>query len=239
METPVSEVDQIVANTSGKGCGFVLYLAPTVMFAFVLVLYAWFGWYVYDGRPADGNRVHITVSACEAADEALEARLSQMGLEPSFTRQTAEQVLIDVVLPSDERIANAIPVTLVEPGQFEVRSREGDTVLVEASEVQGALARLNVMMQPRLGVGLSDDSVQRLRDMQQASPNEQVSFWLDGQRIGGQNLLKQFSDTEVEVALSDADERLQMEKIAGWAVSVGTPLPCPARVISTEPQPST
>jgi len=154
-----------------------------------------------------------------------------------LSRESAARLMIDVVLPSDARVAAAIPVTLAEPGLFEVRSKDGDEVIVPSSEVEGALARLNVMMQPRLGVALSDDAITSLREIQQVSPNGQLSFWLDGKRIGGQTLLKQFTSAEVEVALSDVDERVQMEKIAGWAVSIGSQLPCSAAVVGVTAQP--
>jgi len=234
----MSDVEDIVDQTSGQGCGFILYLAPLVMFAVVIVLYAWFGWHVYDGRPADGERVLLHVEACEQADSVLADRLSQMGLQPTLERRDGEVVVVDVVLPSDARVASAIPVTLVEVGRFEVRTQDGEEILVSSDQVEGALARLNVMMQPRLGVALSEEAIRSLREIQRTTPNAQLSFWLDGYRIGGQTLLKQFTAAEVEVALSDVDERIQMEKIAGWAVSIGTPLPCAASVLSTTaPQP--
>ena len=233
----MSELDEIVEKTSGQGCGFLLYLAPLVMFALVVMLYAWFGWHVYDGRPADGERVVLRVETCQQADAALSERLAQMGLQPSLSRVDDTFVDVDVVLPSDPRVARAIPTTLVEPGRFEVRTKDGSEVLVPSSEVEGGLARLNVMMQPRLAVALPEATVERLRALQKTSPNDQLSFWLDGERIGGQTLLKQFTADEVEVALSDADERAQMEKIAGWAVIIGTPLPCAATIVDTAAKP--
>lgn len=232
----MSDVEEIVEQTSGKGCGFILYLAPLVMFAIVIVLYSWFAWHVYGGRPADGDRVVLRVDTCEQADPVLEERLSQMGLSPQLTRSGDDAVAVDVVLPSDPRVAASIPVTLVASGLFEVRSQDGSEVIVASSEVEGALARLNVMMQPRLGVALSKEAMKVLRNLQQTSPNAQLSYWLDGERIGGQTLLKQFTAAEVEIALTDPDERVQMEKIAGWAISIATPLPCPATVQDVTPQ---
>ena len=214
------------------GFGFLLYLAPLVMTAVVFALYAYLLYYGFLGRAATGDTVTVNLRACPAAGDVIRSRLDTMGL-PHEVTATADGFEVIATLPEDAEAAANVPGALVQPGRFEVQDGEqGGAVLLGPDLVQGASVRLDLSMTPRTAVRIDLDGAKGLRDRQQEHPSQALSFWLDGERIGGRSNMGVLSEPEIEVVPTADDERQQMERAARYALLIDDPMPCAAELVS-------
>ncbi|MFT4628159.1 MAG: hypothetical protein ACI8PZ_006854 [Myxococcota bacterium] len=214
------------------GFGFLLYLAPLLMIVVVFSLYAYMLYYGFLGRAATGDTVTVTIETCPEALATVSARLATMGLPHELT-PTATGLEVIATLPEDDAVAQAIPSTLVRPGRFEVQDGEqGGPVLLGPEAVIGALIRLDMSMVPRASVQIDLEVAKRVRKVQQQTPSGALSFWLDGERVGGLSNMAVLSEPEIEVVPTSKDDKDQMERAARYALMIDDPLPCPARLVS-------
>ncbi len=227
-------VDDRLEQIKGRGCGVFFLAAPVVMFIFVVIAYTTFGWYGLQGRPAQGDLAILTFEGCAAGQAALQERLVMMGFSTTVEAGVDGQFTVQLVLPEDPEVAATLPHTLVRPGQFELRDGSGEEILLGPEQVQGASHRLDLLMSPSLVVKIPHEEARSLRNRQEHSPYGQLSFWLDGERIGGQKNLKPLEGDELEVVPPMEDERAQMEAVAAWSVVVAHPLPCQVAWVTTE-----
>jgi hypothetical protein len=230
------EVDDRLEQIKGRGCGVFFLAAPVVMFIFVVIAYSAFGWYGLQGRPAQGDLAVLTFEGCAAGQAALQERLVMMGFSSTVEAVGEGKFAVQLVLPEDEEVAATLPHTLTRPGQFVLRDGSGEQVLLGPERVRSASHRLDLLMNPSLVVKIPHEDAQSLRKRQEHSPYGQLSFWLDGERIGGQKNLKPLEGDELEVVPPMADERSQMEAVAAWSVVVAHPLPCQVAWVTTERQ---
>jgi len=230
----MTAADDRLEQIKGRGCGVFFLAAPVVMFIFVVIAYTTFGWYGLQGRPAQGDLAVLTFEGCAAGRVALEERLVMMGFSNTVETGLEDQFTVQLTLPADEEVATTLPDTLVRPGQFELRDGPGEEVLVGSEQVQGASHRLDLLMNPTLVVNIPPEEARSLRKRQEHSPYGQLSFWLDGERIGGQKNLKPLEGNEVEVVPTMEDERAKMEAVAAWSVVVAHPLPCQVAWVAIE-----
>lgn len=214
------------------GFGFLLYLAPIVMTIIVFVLYAYLLYYGFLGRAATGDTVTMVIKTCPEATATVTARLETMGL-PHELRPTSDGLELIATLPEDPDVAEHIPGSLIQQGRFEVRDGEQDgPVLLGPDLVQSALVRMDMSMTPRTAVQIDLEAAKELRERQKARPSQALSFWLDGERIGGLSNLGLLSDPELEVIPTADNEKQQMERAARYALIIDDPMPCPAELVS-------
>ena len=231
----MSGVDERMERVQGRGCGVFFLGAPVVMFIFVVIAYSILGWYGLSGRPAQGDPAVLTYEGCEEARPVVQSRLEMMGFAGEVEGESDVRFQVLLVMPEDENVAEQLPQTLMIPGVFEVRDEAGEEVLLGSAQVLAASPRLDLLMNPSLVVEIPPAEAKRLRDRQEAAPQGQWSYWLDGVRISGQKHLKSLEGNELEVVPTIEDERAKMEAVAAWGVAVAHPLPCSVTWISTAP----
>jgi hypothetical protein len=226
----MSDPDDALKTTGGFGV--LLYGGPIVMTVIVFVLYAYLLYFGFLGRAATGDTVTATIATCPEAASVVEARLMTMGLPYELTT-TATGVEVIATLPDDPDVASEVPNSLVRPGLFEIQEGEqGGPVLLGPELVEGALVRMDISMTPRTAVQIDHDIAQVIHRHQAATPSGVLSFWLDGERIGGLSNLGLIAEPEIELIPTADTEKQQMERAARYAMIIDAPMPCPARLVS-------
>lgn len=230
----MSGTDERMEQVQGRGCGVFFLAVPVVMILFVVINYAILAWYGLSEREAEGDAAILTYQGCEDAREVVQSRMNLMGFSGVVEEMEDTYFRVRMVMPEEERVADQLPQTLIIPGVFEVRDEAGEEVLLASEKVGAASPRLDLLMNMSLVVEIPDEDASALRERQQAAPQGQWSYWLDGVRISGQKHLKPVEGSELEVVPSIDDEQEKADRVAAWSVAVAHPLPCPVVWVSTE-----
>lgn len=208
--------------------GALLLLIPVS--AVLLVIGLWivalaFGVY---GRPADGDRVVFTWSACPEAQAVVAHRATGMGLgNPVFT-STASGFSLEARLPADPDVAARIPITLATPATLSAHV-EGtpSRVLLTNADIEGAAIRQDITLSPWTVLTLTPKGLEALRSYVREQRDGKVVYTLDGQPIGTVSNLKGAA-LEVELTPSAPTEKERLHAAAERAILLDSgPLPCP------------
>lgn len=230
----MSGTEERMEGLQGRGCGVFFLAAPVVMFLFVVVAYGHLAWYGLSEREPEGDPAILTYQGCEEARGVVQSRVDLMGFAGVVDGIDDTHFRVRMVMPEEERVAAQLPQTLMVPGVFEVRDESGEEVLLASRQVLAASPRLDLLMNPSLVVEIPEEAARALRERQEAAPQGQWSYWLDGVRISGQKHLKAVEGNELEVVPPIDDEQQKTDTVAAWWVAVAHPLPCPVTWISTE-----
>ncbi len=205
-------------------------LVPVIAIFIVFLLYAYLFASGMTGRPATGLSVEITFETCPEAEEAVRARVEEMGLgEPVFGADAAGFTLT-AVLPDTPDAVEQIPPTLSTTGLFEVRA--GDEVLVNSADVLSAGVRLDMTMAPTTLIVLTLDGAKVVAKHMNADPEGTLSFFIDGVEVYSQSNHTPFDEAELEIPPSADGDQARMALAAHRGIIVGNPLPCGAQIAS-------
>lgn len=215
------------------GC-LILAMVPTAV-ALVFLAYGVFAIFVYLGRPADGERVDVTLRACPEAAAPIEARLDAMGLSDARFDPAPDGFVVTVTLPADARVAATIPDTLAEAGRLEVRAAEDGAVLVRNEDLVRAGVRMDVMLRPSTFVVLGPEARARLDAHTRARPEGKLIYVYEGEEVWTELNRAEREPGELEFPPSGEDDADRMHVAARRGVVLDHPLPCDAELVSVRP----
>ena len=176
------------------------------------------------GRSIDGPEVELRFSGCPDAQQAITARLSDMGLPATaLPSSDASTFGFRLKLPADPEAARAIPSTLASPGQLQIQ--DADEAIATNSDLVDASVKMDLLTEPSLLLTLSDAATERLKS--HARPGHRVSLHIDGARVADTPLDR--ASSVLDFLLTEGVERERWSRIAAWSVTVDHPLPCPIR----------
>ena len=208
-------------------------LAPVVAIAIVFGLYLYLFASGYIGRPASGETVEMRFEGCDAAREVILDRAEEMGLgTPRMVDEGRERFTLTAVLPDEPEAVSAIPVTLSTAGVLALRA-DGE-VLVSSADVVSSGVRLDLTMTPTTLVVLTLEGARAVAAHMNAHPDGRMAFVLDGEVIHDQSNRKPFSEAELDIPPSAANDRARMALAAHRGIIIGSPHRCDVALIGTK-----
>lgn len=177
------------------------------------------------GRSASGEVVEVRFKGCPEARPLLEARLTDMGLQGTWSN-TPDGYMATFVPTGDPDVDGSLPATLSAPAALEVRG--GDEVLATNRDLADASVRMDLFMVSYVLLELEPDAAERVKAFIRAEPHGKIRFHVDGVDIGWQSNTNPVAVGDLEINPDINDELERMRAVAAWSVTLDhAPLPCP------------
>lgn len=211
---------------------------PLVLVPLIILAYAGVWGLGLRGRVASGDRVILTYSACPEAQEPVLARVSSMGLGDPVAEATEGGFTLTATMPEDARVAEQIPATLTERGDFAVYYGPD-----RADQVAGRAEVTSVF--PRMTGDASATSVVKLDPavggpLQRRQLDDPLGFlevWVDGVHVDTLPNTSPITEHEIDIEPMAEGARDAIEESAARSIVLAHPLPCDIALVSREPAP--
>jgi len=220
-----------------KGCWFFvlpILAAVAVVLAYVVILALGI-----IGRPAEGPRVRMAFTGCDEAQAIVRERAEAMGLGDPVLEDTPAGFALTATMPADPPAAREIPDTLAATGHFEIhagQTPDGER-LADGTGVSAAVLRLDFTATPRTGVELKPEATQRIQAFADAHPDDPISFWLDGVKVGDRKVDPKEALDRLDLVPNTGHRDESIRRAAAWSMELEHgPLPC-ALTVQSEPAP--
>lgn len=186
------------------------------------------------GSAASGDRVTIDLDTCPQAQELIQARIDHMGLASPEWQTTADGLQLTVTLPGTPADAT-VPETLARVGDFHLvagAERDGESILGPEDVVSAELS-LKELGNPLVVITLTNDGQKRLETWMEDHVEDDISVWLDAERIMHRPNDPPFRRTEIDIRAEGDDGQDNLRRAADWGILMTNgPLPCPTSVRS-------
>lgn len=208
---------------------------PMLLVPIVLGAYAWIWGQGLRGRPPTGEVVRMHYAGCPEAEAVVLARVERMGLGGPRSEAVDGGFAIVARMPEDKRVAAQIPLTLAEPGAFELLWGDGEERVAGPGDVREVYPRMTGDASANTVVALVPEVAGPLQRRQLDDPEGHLSVRIDGVVVATVPNTSPLTEHEVEIEPEPEETRAAIERAAARAIVLADPLPCAVELVDAAP----